>query len=341
MNGNFRNLTNGSFIKIIPKEEYFQLSTYEGQTVLSNSLLGLINPDQGGSQKKFEQYLENGFEQKEGLYIENGRLYHSYKENQDQFAIEPENKPTETTAKWAEMVHEVLADKEDVTELEYLEASYHVRDQYLFHKKLKDKEKIKIKALEGYPYFKFLRENNDKSMITAAQKETLTNMMMADKEFSTGEELYESGEGISTNSEFGILFYYRGHPVKVLIDKLQIDSKQKDVTIIDYKTISSSASTFMGYNIYSPDTFGMPVKTIVPGLFSHRHIYRQVALYREGVRAYLKELDHKDYRCNVTVRVLETKDCFDVKDYVIHSRWLSSGMSEVDQIIYTFNRYYS
>jgi hypothetical protein len=94
---------------------YFKVGSRDN-IVASSSSLGWLNPEEGGSIKKFLNFFEGDDEEREerepetSKSLDNGRLVHKYIENSDKFIIEDKEKPTEMMAGLLEKVVTVYSD---------------------------------------------------------------------------------------------------------------------------------------------------------------------------------------------------------------------------------------
>lgn len=79
-------------------EEYFSKGTVDNP-VISNSALSCINPEQGGSIRKFLNFFSGEGERKNSLSLEKGKLIHKYIENKDAFVLSELVEPTEMMSK--------------------------------------------------------------------------------------------------------------------------------------------------------------------------------------------------------------------------------------------------
>ena len=74
---------------------------------ISNSSLSYINPEQGGSPRKFKDYLDGNLEHLETPSLYHGSMIHKFILEPDTFAVADVERPSDTIVKIMEKVYNI------------------------------------------------------------------------------------------------------------------------------------------------------------------------------------------------------------------------------------------
>lgn len=340
---------------ILTKDNYFDVGN-EHEIVLSNSALAYINPNQGGSFKRFKQFLAGESERKESMQLEKGKMFHRYMENKDAFLVEDDNKPSQTICDIIDKIYiwilkeeipfETLASHEaKISEAALLENYGQKWNPETIINKIKE---------QGESYFQYLVRSSGKVMISKAVKEALTNMIatveaspdrdvLIDRPVTqnmTIHEAYLMGERYFFAKEFPILFELEGIKCKALIDHLFIDFVKKEIQIRDLKTTSFAVSKFMGVAHFVITPEGELHQEIRNGSFQSFHYYRQFAFYLLAIQHAIEVIGkHSDYKFSFVVDVIETEPPYEMASYNVPPAWIKAGMAEIQGCMQLVKKY--
>jgi len=352
--------------KELTRDNYYEFGN-EKRIVVSNSLLNFINPNQGGSYRRFHNAIMGLTEKKDSLHLEKGRLLHLYRENAEAFSIEPETKPGPSVVDIIDLVVEKLAvtglsltDNIDDFQREVVDAA---RTLKFGGQKGYGSDVIIKKVCDeaGKAYFKHVLKARGTHMLSASTKECLTKMieaMNADEIASRinaepatpiepGDIITFDENGIFVGKEFVIHFKLDGQECKALIDYLRIDKVRGLVQLRDLKTTSHPINTFMGKwelcaMLASAEKGFMQVidHRHVPGPFQWYHIYRQFAFYQLAIEALLMHLRlTESFHFEAYVDVAETIEPFEYGPYQVTDDWLRAGKEEVANLLKLVEKY--
>ena len=279
----------------IDKEDYYSIGSPE-DVVISNSSYKYINPDEGGSFKKFETFLKEGSDIKSPS-LENGKLLHLMCENKGIIHEADTLKPSGYMGAIADLVIErSLIKKGTYDESLLLQAA---RDLSAYNNMKDETLKEKIEKEAG-DYILEKLNNIDKIFLTKPQYKTVTSCF----------------ESLNSNSEIQDVILKKGKtevPIiwkegsitkKALLDKIIVNGAK--VTIVDYKTTSKPVSQFVTYNVLDVGSPNLDYKKIA-GSFFHYRYYRQMAHYIRAVRSIFT---HK-VNVEILIPVVETVEPYE------------------------------
>jgi hypothetical protein len=289
---------------------------YKVQAV-SNSALKLIDPEQGGTPKRFKRWYidKDGVELEETPSLRNGKLIHLYAEDPGSFFISDLNKPSDGICTWVERVFAVwsgspLDIREDSITLRLL-----AKDQKgeLFSS-YKSDDAIWKKFQEGFDYLRYLISADGKIAMDAGTKRVVEAAIDSMRTHPVASKLlFDSPEtfGDRYESEFAV-YWNSGIDKKGLLDRVRIFPHQKKFQIIDIKTTSYGAMNY-------------------PSTFKSYKTYRQLAHYREGLLDWLKteypsiDVWNEEYY----VISVETTPLYECHVWEIQYDWILDGIKEL------------
>lgn len=257
---------------------------------VSNSLLALLNPDQGGSPGKFM----DGFKGKESPALELGSAVHQMILEREKYFLSEVEKPTGKVGDIVNSAYEAHQRSghsfEDVITQACMENDY--------YSNALTTKRIDTVVEKGREYFDFLvKRDSDPSLIvlTASMKERLklcmesvkanpliTSLILPNTEFANILSFNEDvvvmeAEGIVPNELFEDVILFK---LKAKLDNWSIDFDNKIITLNDLKTTSSAVQNFGGRMANVPiDLQGTTVQQFIPGSFQKYHYPRQMAKF--------------------------------------------------------------
>jgi len=174
----------------------------------------------------------------------------------------------------------------------------------------------KFNSEENQTYYKFLKENSDKIILSQDDMDIIINCYNNLIEHQMTNRLLWREDGEDMKPEFEISWIYNNVKIKSIIDNLILDVENKRIFIVDLKTTSKSVYNFdRSYYTYG--------------------YYRQMAIYKLAVNSYIKKLgiDIKDYDINLYIVVVQTTGLHECVVYKPNLTDLSVGTDEFDKLI--------
>lgn len=284
-------------------EDYYKVKR------LNNSLLSTINPEQGGSPKKYLKEKEFDREEKFDKSLESGKIVHKYCENPAEFKVLSTDKPSDKLGIVADKAIEICKQLESpITDDILLLASRNIG----WNDKWKDDAIIK-NTQSLIPYINEVLATNDLIALTTAQKSMLDNCVSSLRSHKKiNEFLFVKDEfaNIEYFNELVIFFEIGEVECKAMIDRLIINHDTKTINLTDIKTTSKSVYQFRD----SLDKY---------------HYNRQLAFYKLAVKKHFK----LDYQIDCHFAVVETIGNYNAVLYLLENNLLDEGLIEVADLM--------
>lgn len=332
----------------ISDEEYFKGDKFKGY--VSNSSMGLINPDQGGSPTKF---LTGFKEKKNGGALELGTAVHRMLLEKDKYYIDDVVKPSPKVCDVMENYFQLY----EVDGIDHESAIKLACEKADYYSKSLTQTRIDNVLRDGKVYLESLYDWNkcqDCITLTQEHKDKLDKCMASVKaNDNISAILNKEGENFQQYNEDCIIMRAEvtlppNDPeefedkindlwIKVKIDNWSIDFDEKVVTLNDLKTTGGSIADFAGTTGEKIDLDGIVYKTNMKGSFEKFHYYRQMALYMKVLRAYVEnhygisEEDGWKFKCNMLV--VETNEPHYSHVFEVGHRWLNVGTYEYESLL--------
>lgn len=304
------------------KLNYYEVGSKE-DIVISNTSLSYINPEQGGSPKKFINFFSEFKELQESISLERGSLLHDWHEHQENFVIADVEKPSIMMAGWVERVFKSLQlanlspnDLSIEIIFNYREGAYsNIKDTTKLWNKFND---------EGMSYLRFLFSVEGKVAMTTETKNIVTKSMDALKEHKKANNILfsEPSEGNKRIKELEVYWeikipeYEKPVKFKAKLDNTIIDYKHKIVYLNDLKSTSK------------------PVSTFKRGSFVYYRYYRQLAFYTTAVFQYLIQIGEDPKEWSVIPRIIAVDSVlYNVHSFTIAPEWLTLGHKEMTELV--------
>lgn len=308
---------------------------------ISNSKLGLINEEEGGSEEKFLSGFKSSFSDS----FELGSAVHALVLQPDFYFISKCNKPTGKLGVFAEEVLKLRSKGYKIRDA-VTEASKNA--DYYSAKFSDTRLKTAIKGSIEY-YLNRLRlveqvEGKTPIYIAKPVKEKLNNCIIGiseNKKFLeklNPEGLFEKPEVFN---EYAILceaiVTIDGvkYPIKLKgkLDNFTIDRENGIITLNDLKTSGKPCSFFMGNYVKEINESGEECQRWYNGSMQTYHYYRQFAMYLWLLQAALKQYYDFNYKLEANVLVVETIPNFKSKVYKISNTHIQKGLKEFKNLI--------
>lgn len=257
---------------------------------INNSILSAINPDQGGSPKKFVKEVNDNKEENNSKSLSLGRLIHKYIESPEDFIVADFDMPNseKKLAYLNSLKFEGIKTEEEVSEAMMIRIGS--QSGYKIERNKADT------AWNGLSYLKF--DENDKKYldylwnskgklaVTAKENEQLSRMKNSlNNHKKVSEALFSSIINIGSfqyieNEDFRrykeLAIYWQetmGDRIinkKALIDNMLVFPKLNSIIKYDLKSSSNSIYSFSSDDLYK-------------GTFESWRMYRQIAHYDEAI----------------------------------------------------------
>lgn len=281
------------------KDPYYEVGTID-DIVISQSSLGEIDPQRGGSPKKFKNFFVERLDQP-SKQMYRGSIFHLYAEDKDKFKVSDAVKPSDKLGLVADAVvskYEKLQDEQ--SKLEMME----MIDQHIleackaigWNKNYGDTALIKGAA----PVATYLRavnhpDNIGKIILDAGTKVIIENCIesLSANQYAHALLFWKDiFSDIEYYKELDIYWveYINGEEVKckAKLDDLVINHEAKTISINDLKTSSKSAYSFMDSFIkWRYDVqFAMYVRAVkanFPQYEGYKFAYRNIVVETTGI----------------------------------------------------------
>lgn len=333
-------------IKIIPEsielikmsdEEYFSSKYKE---YISNSRLGLLNPEEGGS---IEKYL-TGFKSDYSDSFELGSAVHSVVLQPDFYFISKLDKPTGKLGLFVDTVFSLRSQGmkiKDAVNKASEKANYYSGslsdtrfktavkksiDYYL--------QRIKREELEDKtPLYlsKTMKEKVDSCMNGLLNNKQAIGLLYPEGLLTQPEIFNEYAIfceiEVITNDETYRL------KLKGKLDNFTIDHENSVITLNDLKTTGKPAGFFMGNMIKEMDESGEYKERWIDGSFQKYHYYRQVAMYLWLLNAVVQAKWGYVYKLKSNIVLVETIPNFRSKVCKVNNGYIKKGLAEFKQLL--------
>ena len=206
---------------------------------ISNSSLSYINPEQGGSPRKFKDYIDGNLEHLETPSLYHGSTIHKYILEPETFAVADIEKPSETIVKIMDKVYNITKGEIDTDINKYHEYIFGSARELNYGQSWKPDTLIKKVIDQGKEYYDFLLRADGKICIDQKTAAMLTAVGSAINSHKAASELLFTGEG-KNEEEF---YWGPDKAYKSKIDRYKKCSNTK-IDLIDLKTTSKSLEFF-------------------------------------------------------------------------------------------------
>lgn len=322
-------------------EEYF---SEKYKDYISNSLLSLIDPTDGGSSKKYEQGYENsGYNES----FELGSAVHAVILQPNEFEIPEIYKPT---GKLGMFALEVFRQRQSLG-MPIWAAIYEasIKTDY-YSGKLKGarlkaaiqgslafyKERMKYTPKEGVQTLflsKPIKTKYDSCVASITASKEIQDIFYPKGLFSPADVYNEYAilcEADIVHIDTGIV---RRVKLKAKLDNFTIDHETQTITLNDLKTTSKPIGYFMGNHSTFTNSEGKVVTQWFPGSFQKYRYYRQLGVYLWLLRCAVKEIHNIDYTPKVNLVVVETSNNFEWRVFPVEGDYLRAGIQEFKRLL--------
>lgn len=341
-------------IEIIPEsiqlirmsdEEYF---SDKYKDYISNSKLGMINPEEGGSLEKFL----SGFKEEYSSSFELGSALHAAVLQPDNYYISKFKKPGGKLGIFIEKLFE-LRKKDSSIKIQTAISKASISADYYSNKLSGTRLKTALRT--GLPYYLYLWHDQSVEMSANYPKEPIyLSESIYDKYKSCMTNLIKNKEALELLSpvadilldkdcfnEYAIfceLVVTLDNGKRVILkfkgklDNFSVDGFNKVVLLNDLKTSSKPASFFMGNNVRMKE--GTKDKWVwYDGSFQKYRYYRQMAIYIWLLQCYLRKESLKGFKFKVNMIVVETVPEYGNAIYPVNNAYIKKGLREANKLL--------
>tara|TARA_R110002050_G_scaffold116946_2_gene233640 strand:+ start:17273 stop:18289 length:1017 start_codon:yes stop_codon:yes gene_type:complete len=174
----------------------------------------------------------------------------------------------------------------------------------------------KLETAENKQYLDFLRQSEDKTILSQEDMGIVLNCSEAVKAHSIASHILNTSDLSGAEPEKELLWKHKDFKIKSIIDNLILNKDRKLVTIVDLKTTAKSVYGFSrAYSSYG--------------------YYRQIAIYKLAVLDYLKSLgeDPMEYDIKSYIVAVQTTGLFECVVYEPDSLDLSVAVDEFESLL--------
>lgn len=205
---------------------------------VSNSSLSYINPEQGGSARKFKDYLDGNLAHLETPSLYHGSMIHKFLLEPETFAVADVERPSDTIVKIIEMVYDITKGEIDTDIDKHHEYIFGSAKELNYGQTWKPDTLIKKVIDQGKEYYDFLLRADGKVCIDQKMAGMLSAIKDSISTHKAATNLLFTGEG-ENESEY---FWGPNKEYKSKIDRYQKTGTK--VNLIDLKTTSKSIEMF-------------------------------------------------------------------------------------------------
>jgi len=279
---------------------------------ISNTSLGKINPEQGGSPLFFKAFMDGTFKEDSTPSFSNGDIIHKGILEPELIAVAAE-KPTALLGLFIDNLVElekgkplsILSDEQDLLEAKRL-TGYKIPVAQILKK---------LETPIAQEYLKFKKSCGDKIAITAKERILLDNCINSISHSERARDLIVAKHPKNSFEELEIFWDYKGVKCKSKIDKLWVDWENRTFTLVDLKSTSKSIDGFKSS-------------------FEYYRYYRQMAFYIQAIKERLLEETGEEFKLNECYIVaVATTRLNEVRIYQIHQEYLDKGKLEWQSLI--------
>lgn len=312
--------------EIYPKPEYF------GVDAESNSRFKAINPEEGGSPRKYLNFIKADEERVESVDMERGSLIHSYVEDPSKFKIQESDKPEGKTGEIADLVAATIGSNMLLSGLTHLpeddtDFKLYVVDaarKIGYNPKWGDDAIIKnvLPVIKPYVLEHLEFDTTGKIAMTKKTKEIVTNCTISLESHDVARQhlFREEASGINIFKETEIYWEVQGSRRKAKVDMFTLDYNNKVIIVDDLKSGAFNISTY-------------------ESTFKYRRTYRQLAWYKEAIINFVRnndlisrdDLPHWSWEFHIIA--VETKDEFRTAVFKIGEPWIFKGQEEYKSLL--------
>lgn len=349
-------------VKIVPESiKLLKISDHEYFSAkyndyLSNSKIGMLNPDEGGSVEKFLEGFKSEFNNSFAL----GGAIHGMLLIPDEFEISDIRKPSGKLGEFAEAVVRLRRNGMRIYEAlieASIEANYYSGSLPNLITKARTQKNNKRKFKSSKRMSDAIRKSIDfylkRYKVVDDPNSTIETIYLSEKNFETYTECMKGVEKSNfenylrpqgfmsvpdSYNEYAIFcdIEYTDDEGKVTIvkfkgkiDNFTVDHEEKVITLNDLKTTGKPVRYFMGNHVVKDGETNW-----YNGSFQTYRYYRQFGIYFWMLSAALKQIHGlHDYSLKANILVVETIPEYNSKVYKVTNNHIQAGLTEFKQLL--------
>lgn len=322
----------------VSDEDYFKGSLKD---YISNSRLALINEAQGGSADIFVKPVQKD---EEVRAFRLGSAIHQLFLEPDKFQLSDIELPSNGIVSIFNTIYN-LCHKEEAP-LTFDEALTFAIKFHNYYNGDPGEKRLASLLEKGMPYYNYLtsgKKTDSEILLPSAEKKLLIlilDLLNKDKEISELLRPDELFDKVSYNEDVFVSKVQLNSVVynaKIKIDNWTLDTTDKVVVLNDLKTSGYNLDNFLGNTGVLKQIFNESFDLAFqfnPGSFQKFHYYRQFAMYRLMLEAYLKEqkLIDDTWTFKQNVIVAQTNYAPRVKMFEVDDFWIEKGTVELEYL---------
>lgn len=318
---------------------------------VSNSQLGLINPDQDGSWIKFI----NGFDKGYVAAFELGSAVHGMTLEAESYKLSEYEKPGGKVGLIMETLHKwLILEKKSGTFESLLGEACAIHDYY---SSSLTQKRLDTLVLKGKDYFEYLKGNYVPGLIVLDKNQRAKcigcldslnthseamNLIHPDNSLfdvkSFNEDVIVLDIEVDIHNEYENLIATQVIQLKAKMDNWTIDLDANKLILNDLKTTGKDVDWFMGKTVpsYVQDPNSNKVQMVfLEGSFQKYHYHRQMAMYAWMLFIYCKKEYGvtSDWIQNANMICVETNEPFTTMVHKVNVDYIKKGFAEFEYLI--------
>lgn len=317
---------------------------------ISNSMLKLINPEEGGAPTKFIE----GFSATKSSALELGSAVHQMILEKEKFFLEEIDRPSGKVGPIADSIHQFL--EEGMSEADAVKQACVDHEYYKSSLTQKRMDDVLAKSKDYLDFLKVQTSQPGTIILSAAQKEKLYGCLASVKNnrlimdllipdpvdgFGNDIDVQTFNEDVMTmdfEAEFpeddpdglGFDSTISKFRIKAKIDNWTVDHTNKILTLNDLKTTGKPLNMFGGSRYMTVNAKGEEYEVFNKGSFHNYHYHRQMAMYGFILKQYaIKQFEFDDtWTLKINMLVVETNKPYMSHAFSVGTKWLGIGYYE-------------
>lgn len=320
-------------------EEYF---SDKYKDYISNSRLGLINPDQGGSVELYKTGISSGYSDS----FELGSIVHGVLLQPERYTISDIRKPSGKLGQFADKMYKYSKEGmsfNDAVNKASIDADYYAGKltekrlttavesctPYWVQRKEREKEIINLETDKSTLYISEAMAQKFECCLTGIDNEPRIKSLLCPQGILEAAETYNE-YAIFAEVDITIDGVVTRKKVKAKLDNYTVNHETEEVTLNDLKTTGKPIGFFMG-NLVKID--GQEDKVWYDGSFQHFHYYRQMGMYLWLLNCAMHFNKGIDYKLKVNMLVVETTGEFKSRVYSVSKKQIQQGLDEFKKLM--------
>jgi len=290
---------------------------------ISNSSLSYINPEQGGSARKFKDYLDGNLAHLETPSLYHGSMIHKFLLEPETFAVADVERPSDTIVKIMEMVYNITKGDIDTDIDKHHEYIFGSAKELNYGQTWKPDTLIKKVIDQGKDYYDFLLRADGKVCIDQKMAGMLSAIKDSITTHKAASDLLFTGEG-ENESEY---FWGPNQEYKSKIDRYQrVNSWSPNGSVSAEKDGTIKVTTGTKVNLIDLKTTSKSIEMFRDS-FEYYHYDRQMAFYVDALEDNYMLVD------KVYIIAVETTGYYQVRVFEIGKNLIEEGRKKYKDLL--------